>query len=295
MASPTTTTIGNVIEAAVKQAGSYSSTYASARSAPSVISHLVGGVKDSGTLAAGVVKLNPGMMSKIEHYLESVGVPVRQGLTVLKADSAAESLVLTANALEGTEREVVIKLTDKLGIFKPLEHLEGNALHIREPLMAPAVQTVVDSLQIKGAKVLVRVEPKMVPVDTIIESLPGDKLQMMDAYTKAMERRIFDRSLKRVDVKSNNFALHASEPPVKSFEDLLTRDSKCIDVGSLEIHTPKALSEMKNPVPLYKPVYAEPPKHIDDLFKLRELPLLDDAHAAAATRQAQAVKTNTKV
>jgi hypothetical protein len=277
---------GKVIQAAVKAGGFTANVVERTPKVPSVAVHLAGRVKDGAALLPEAINLNPGLMTEIEAFLASAGVPVERGLKVLKADAAADALVLTAEGLEGSGREVVIKLTNKLGIHTQMPHLAGNALHIQEPMMADAVQTTVKSA-LNGEPVLVRIEPMMQPADKVLETLPGDKLQMMDKFREEMKRRVNAKGLADIDLKANNFAIARNAPPVKDLDDLLSRDLRIIDPDSIRIRRPEITAQMANPIQ-YQPAYhPNPPKHIDELFAAKELPALDSASAAPATQQAR--------
>jgi len=276
--------IGKAIQAAVKAGGFTANAAERTVKVPSVAVHLAGLVSDTKALLPEVIRFNLTLMREVETFLAHAGVPIDKGLKVLKADAASDALVLTANALEGTGREVVIKLTSKLGIYKPMRHLIGNPLHIDEPMMADAVQTTVKSA-LNGEPVLVRIERMMHPADKIIETLPGNKLKMMDRFREEMLQNVNAKGLAGTDLKANNFALERGAPPVKSMEDLMSRELKCIDTDAVNIRAPEVTATLANPIQ-YQPVYnPNQPRHIDELFKARELPVLHNANAVAATMQ----------
>lgn len=277
--------LGSVIQTAVREGGF------TAGNVPTVAAHLVGGVKSTAALAPKAITLNSGLMGQIESFLERAGVPVKQGLSVLKSDAAADAMVLTAKGLEGTGKEVAIKLTNRPGIFSEMPHLTGNPLHLNEELLAPGVQEVFKSAQ-NGTPVLVRIEPLMQPVDKVIAALPvPDKQQAMQEFTAGMRSRIRAKGLADVDLKSNNFAIPRNSPPVTGVEDLLSRPVKIIDTDAVRIRAPEVVAQMAEPVH-YTPHYHEsPPRHIDELFTPTDLPALQSAKAVPATPQAVQGKT----
>lgn len=284
--------MSGVIESAIKAARGFTS-----GGVPSVAIHLTGPVKSVKALEAEAIRLNPDLMRQVEHFLEKeVGVPLQQGLKILKADAAADSLVMTANGLEGTGREVVIKLTSNMGVYKQMPHLNGNALHIDEPLMAPAVQTTVKSA-LNGSPVLVRVEPLMEPADKVIERFAGrDAQKVKETFGEAMRLRIRERGLADMDVKANNFAIPRGATPVNSLQELLERDVRVIDLGATMIRSPEVDATLARPGN-YKPVFREPaslPKRIDDLYAAPTLPTLGETTAVPATAKGIEAETGVK-
>jgi hypothetical protein len=277
--------LGSFIQTAIRE-GSYT-----AGNVPTVAAHLVGGVKSTAALAPKTVTLNAGLMGKIEAFLEQAGVPVQKGLSMLKSDAAADAIVLTAKGLEGTGKEVAIKLTNRPGIFADMPHIKGNMLHLNEELMAPGVHGAFTSVQ-NGSSLLVRIEPLMEPVDKVIAAMPAaDKQAAMQGFTEGMRTRIRAKGLADIDLKANNFAIPRGSPPVTSVEDLLSRPVKIIDTDAVRIRTPEVMAQMAEPVH-YKPVFHDaPPQHIDQLFAAPELPALESAQAVPATQQAVQGKT----
>jgi len=254
--------IGNAIIEAVRASG-YTAGYQ-----PKVAPHLTNQVKSSAALTADRIALNPKLMTEIEQFLVQAGVPVEGGLHVLKADAAREALVLKADALEGSGREVVIKLTNNLGIFMPQRYLPGDAIKLDEPLMAKGIQRSFQSI-LDGSPVLVRIEPEMQPVDRIINALPGDRPENHAHFTKVMTARVRERGLADVDLKANNFAIAKDEAPVTSMDDLLSRDIRILDTDAVRIRSPEVLAQMAEPVPYTPNFHRLPPRHIDELFAAR--------------------------
>ncbi len=231
-------------------------------------------------LAADKIVLDGALMRNVEAFLEDAGVPVSKGLTVLKTDAAADALVLTANALEGTGREVVVKMSHELGIFTQLPHLKGDALHIDEPMMAEGVQRLFASKR-DGSPVLVRIEKLVQPVDKVLEGMGGDTMELKNEFAKRIREKVHARGLADVDLKANNFGV---ERGVKAanLDELMRHDIRVIDPGAVKVRTPDVVAAMANPVE-YKAAYQdEPLTHIDQLFT-RELPRLKTPKAVPAT------------
>lgn len=273
----------SIIQSAIRAAGGFS-----APVVPSVAVHLVGKVKDVRVLQGAAIQLNPALMGEVEKFLHDVGVPMGKGLKVLKSDAAADTLVLTANALEGSGQEVVVKLTGNLGIFEQMPHLKGNALHLDEPMMAAGVQKTFKSA-LNGSPLLVRVEQKMLPVDKAIDQFAGAKAQEVKLqFTEKMRERVRERGLADMDLKANNFAIAPGGPPVASMEDLLAREIRIIDVGAVKIRSPEVVADMAKPVH-YEPRYLDRlPGKVDELFTGGSLPPLSGASGVPATAQAHA-------
>jgi|GEM_PF-2592842 len=278
------TQIGKAIENALHAAGNFTG-----GKIPTVAVHLVGGVKSTKSLAAGGIKLNEGLMRQIEGFLVDAGIPVQEGLKVLGADGASNALVLTANGLEkNAARQVVIKLTDSPGFYVQKPHLTGDALLLKEDLLPDAVQRAFASAQ-NGNPVLVRIEPRMLPVDKVIEAMPiADKMGAHRQFKEALVRRGNEKGLLGLEVKPPNFGIPVGSKTPGTMEELLAHPGlKSIDTESFEIPLPQHVREMAKPLPIYQPQYRDTPlKHIDEMFPVQELPTLQGAAATAATQQA---------
>lgn len=275
----------SVIQDAIRTAKRFT-----AGNVPGVAVHLAGNSRGLAGLEAHSITLEPGLMRKVEGFLEQAGVPVTKGFKVLESDAAAETLVLTANGLAGTGKEVVVKLTAAKGVFEPAAHLPGkDMLLLDEPLLAAGVQKTFDSALGRKDALLVRVERKMQPVDHVIDGFaasPQEAFRLKQEFTEAVRPRVRDKGLVDVDLKANNFAIEPGAT-VKSMDELLARaDLALIDVGAVKLRDPAFVREMAKPVH-YTPTFKEKGlAHIDELFMPKDLPALGSAQGVGATPQA---------
>jgi hypothetical protein len=241
--------IRSMLESAIREGGF------TAKNIPSVAVHLTNGAASSTELAADVIKLDKKLIEQIESFLGQSGIPLEDGLKTLKADAASDAIIMTANGLEGSKQEVVIKIARQKGIF-------DYHPHIKDDWYANAIQTTFDSAAWPAQSIMVRIEPKMLPVDKAIEQLPVEMRQQATLdFNNAMYAKAKAKGLAARDVKPNNFGIPLDSGLITSVADILAHDPKVMDMDAMVI-PPKGMAAID-----YTPqIDPAPPKHIHELF-----------------------------
>jgi hypothetical protein len=204
--------------------------------------------------------LSGGLMKEVESFLHHAGIPVQDGLKMLKADAAADAVVLTAQGLEGTGRDVIIKISKEKGIF-------SNHPHLKEEWVSEGVQKMFPSALNNGETVMVRIEPRLLPVDKAIAALPPEMQQeATKKFNDAMYAKAKSKGLIARDVKPNNFGIPL-DASAQNIEDIVAH-AKIMDLDAIAIPTAQARAQMANPGVEYKAeAHTAPATHIDHILE----------------------------
>lgn len=235
---------------------------------PRVAGFLVDKFNPAKDLDTRYVKFSSSMMEDIGAFLESKGVSMDDGISVVKAEAAADALVLNAKSKEG--HDLIIKMVTEKGLFE--KHPDFH-----DPILQEAIMQSFPSSIGPNQTVLVRIEPKGLPVDKAIAHLPRDeRLAISEAFKKRVHADLKARGVGGNDIKMNNFIVPVGSQP-NSLEEIMALQPKLIDIDALVIPSGSSYVPRSHP---------NPPTHVDDLFKPTDLPKLSGAQATAATSAA---------